>query len=177
MRADIFADGDLCAGGRRRSGLGLAYARERHRAERRQRAGNEPRLAQEIPAVETAIGLALQRSRKRAAASLTFSAFDQHGRLPSTRITVDAIECLDVLGFLIASLALLIVALGIGARFARQRRSRGHSSGTCAQRTKEITSTELGVSFLGHDPPSLCRAPPHSPSLTTAARMLAALFL
>src|SRR5262245_19959314 len=118
MGADILADGDLRAGGRWRSGLGLAHARERQRTQGRQRAGNEPRFAQEIAAVESAVGLALQRSRKRAAVDLTISAFDQHGRPPSTRITVDAVVGLDVLGFLVASLALFIVGFGIGARFA-----------------------------------------------------------
>jgi hypothetical protein len=33
-------------------------------------------------AVEPAVGLALQGDREAAATSLTFSAFDQHGRLP-----------------------------------------------------------------------------------------------
>ena len=47
-----------------------------HCAKGRERAGNESRLAQEIAAVEAAVGLALQRSHKRAAASLSFSAFD-----------------------------------------------------------------------------------------------------
>src|SRR5215467_3249131 len=84
VRADVLADGHLRAGGRRRTGLGLAHARKRQRAERCQRAGDEPRFAQEIAAIETAVGLAAERHRKSAAPSLPVSAFDQHGRLLSS---------------------------------------------------------------------------------------------
>jgi hypothetical protein len=82
VRADVLADGHLRASRRRRTGLGLAHARQRQRAERRQGAGDEPRFAQEIAAIETAVGLAPERRCKRAAARLPVSAFDQHGRLP-----------------------------------------------------------------------------------------------
>jgi hypothetical protein len=41
MRADVFADGDLRAGRRRRTRLSLAHARERQRAERGKTAGDE----------------------------------------------------------------------------------------------------------------------------------------
>ena len=72
------------AGRRRRTGLGLAHAAERQRAERGETAGGEAGAAQEGAAVETAFGLALQRAGERAAASLTFCSLDQHGRLLSS---------------------------------------------------------------------------------------------
>ena len=55
MGADALADRDLGAGGRRRSGLGLAHRAERQRAERRETAGGETRAAQEGAAVEAAV--------------------------------------------------------------------------------------------------------------------------
>ena len=53
------------AGGRRRTGLGLAHARERQRTERGETAGDQTGSAQEGAAIETAIGLALQRAGER----------------------------------------------------------------------------------------------------------------
>ena len=70
------------AGRRRRTGLGLAHAAERQRAERGETAGHQAGAAQEGAAVERAIRLTLQRGGERAAACLTFRPLDQHGRLP-----------------------------------------------------------------------------------------------
>src|SRR6516162_6440698 len=82
VRADVLANGDLRAGGRRRTGLRLAHARERQRAECGETARDEAGAAQESAAIETAIGLALQRAGESAATSLTFRSLDQHGCLP-----------------------------------------------------------------------------------------------
>src|SRR5262249_47135350 len=82
MRADVLTDGDLRARGRRGAGLGPAHARERQCAKRGETAGGEARAAQESAAIETAIGLALQRAGEPAATSLTFRSLDQHGCLP-----------------------------------------------------------------------------------------------
>jgi hypothetical protein len=78
----IFSDGDLRAGGRRRSGSALRTLASGSALSVAREPATSPRLAQEIAAVEPAIGLALQGDRKAAATRLTFSAFDQHGRLP-----------------------------------------------------------------------------------------------
>src|SRR5207245_157310 len=55
MRADVLADGDLRAGGRRRTCLGLAHARERQCAERGETAGYEAGAAQKSATIERAI--------------------------------------------------------------------------------------------------------------------------
>src|SRR5581483_8215053 len=80
MRADVLADGDLRALRGRRTGLGLAHAVELKRAERRETAGREAGASQEGAAIER-LGLTLQQTGERAAASLAFCPFDQHGRL------------------------------------------------------------------------------------------------
>src|SRR5262249_32658584 len=80
--ADALADGDLRAGGGGRAGLGLAHAAERQGAERGETSGGDAGATQEGTAVETAVRLAVQRVRERAAAGLTFRPLDQHGRLP-----------------------------------------------------------------------------------------------
>ena len=78
MGADAFADRDLGAGWRRRTGLRFAHRAERERAKRRQSAG-EPRAAQEGAAVEAAFGRRIRR--KGAATRGTLASSDQHGRL------------------------------------------------------------------------------------------------
>src|SRR5205807_3858380 len=62
---------------------------------------------------------------------------------PSLRILVDAVERLDVLGFLVARLALLLVGLGGDGR-GRQRPSRGGGRGasTCREHAKEIAAAD-----------------------------------
>src|SRR5262245_11421195 len=72
MRAGVLTHGDLRASGRRCAGLGPAHALERQCAKRGETAGVEARAAQESAAIETAIGLALQRAGEPAATSLTF---------------------------------------------------------------------------------------------------------
>ena len=69
------------AGGRRRTGLGLAHAGERQGAQRREPAGGKARAAQEGAATEAAIRLAGE-SGEIAAPRLTFRSLDQHGCLP-----------------------------------------------------------------------------------------------
>ena len=84
VRADVLADGDLRTRRRRRTGLGLAHAAERQRAERGETARHQAGAAQEGATVERAIRLTLQRGGERAAACLTFRPLDQHGRLLSS---------------------------------------------------------------------------------------------
>jgi len=81
MRADVLADRDLRSGRRRRTGLCLAYAAERQRAEARETAGNQPGAAQEDAAIE-AVVWRLQRAGESAATNVTFRSLDQHGFLP-----------------------------------------------------------------------------------------------
>src|SRR5512132_1501141 len=82
MRADVLADGDLGAGGRRGARLRLAHAPKRERAEGGETTGDQAGATQESAAVEAAVILALQRAGERAATSLTFGSLDQHGCLP-----------------------------------------------------------------------------------------------
>src|SRR5262245_8516228 len=60
----------------------------------------------------------------------------------SARIPVDPVEGLHVLGLFVTRLALLIVALGVGACFAGERPARSGDSGTGAERAKEVATTE-----------------------------------
>src|SRR5262245_12333298 len=71
---------------------------------------------------------------------------------PSARIPVDAVEGLDFRRVRsVSSLALLVVALGIGESFARERRrSGGRSSGARAKRAKELTTTDRRLAFRFH---------------------------
>ena len=62
--------------------FGLAHARERQRAQRRQTAGNKAGTAKESAAVETAAGLFGERGGKLTVAGLAFCSFDQHRCLP-----------------------------------------------------------------------------------------------
>ena len=79
--ADVLADGDLRARGRRRAGLRLAHGSERQHAERGEPTADEARPAQESTAIKTAVGWTLHRG-KSAAAGLALRSLDQHGRLP-----------------------------------------------------------------------------------------------
>ena len=81
MGADTFADGDFCAGRRRRAGLGLAHRAELQHAQRRETAGREAGAAQEGAAVEAAVQLPWQCAGEDAAACMTFRPLDQHGGL------------------------------------------------------------------------------------------------
>ena len=81
-RADVLADGDLGAGGRRRTRLRPAHVAGRQRAERRETACDEAGATQEGAAVERPVRPVLQRGGERAAPDLTFRSLDQHGRLP-----------------------------------------------------------------------------------------------
>src|SRR5262245_44584652 len=89
----------------------------------------------------------------------------------SARIPVDPIEGLHVLGFLVTRLAFLVVALGVCASFTRERSGRRSRDGrTCAQRAKELTTTQrLELFFHCRHPPNLLFVPVFAP-LTTAAR-------
>ena len=60
------------------------------------------------------------RELSRGAAWTCLCSLDQHGRLPQLGITVDAVIGLDVVGFLVAGLALLIVRLAVGLARASQ---------------------------------------------------------
>ncbi len=82
--ADVLADRDLRAGGRRRTGLRLAYAAERQRTDGREASGRQSGAAQERPAIEPAFRLPLQSAGKRTAASLSFGSLDQHACLLSS---------------------------------------------------------------------------------------------
>src|SRR5262249_45576530 len=119
MRADVLLhDG---ARGQRTGnrGVRLADAAKRQRAQRRQSAAGETGTAQESTAVE-ACSLARKRFGEGAAGSgfgtRAVCSLDQHSGSPSARIAVDAIVRLDVVGFLVARLALLIDAFAIGVR-------------------------------------------------------------
>src|SRR5262249_17761649 len=113
MGTDGLAHLNLRAGGRWRAGFGLAHAAELQRAERGETA--QSRAAQERTAVETATGLTCEGCGESAAACLAFRPLDQPDRPPSVlRIAIDAVELLDVIGFAIAALPLLVVRLGIG---------------------------------------------------------------
>ena len=84
MRADVLADGDLRARGRRRAGLRLAHAGERQRAERGETAGDEPRAAQEANGGRGApSGWPCSAPASAPRAALAFRSPDQHGRLLS----------------------------------------------------------------------------------------------
>ena len=72
MRADVLADGDAGAGGRRPAGLGLAHAASGSAPTRRKPAGGEAGAAQEGAAIEAAAGLVAERGGERAAACLAF---------------------------------------------------------------------------------------------------------
>ena len=63
VRADVLADGDRDAGRGGRTGLGLAHAAERQRAERGETAGHQAGAAQEGAAIETRrpVGFAARR--------------------------------------------------------------------------------------------------------------------
>src|SRR5262249_31182697 len=174
MRADALADGDLRAGGRRGTRLGLAHAAKRQRAERGEAAGGEAGATQKGAAIETAVALAWERAGERAATSLTFRSLDQHGLPPSARVSIDPIEGLHLLRVrLVARLALLIVAFAIGARFVRQRcGARRRDGGARAERAQEFTTAERCFAFSLHSrlPPLIlicCAA-----LLTKAARRL-----
>src|SRR5216683_279561 len=155
MRADALANGCACGERTCRCGFRLADAAERQRAQRGESATGNAGPAQECAAVEAA-GLPGESLRERSAAvragTLALCSLDQHGRLPSTRITIDAVVRLDVIGFLIARLAFLVVVLAIGLRRPHQRR-RQRRAGTGradADLAKEIAATNLGFLFVPH---------------------------
>src|SRR6266851_3570958 len=75
---------------------------------------------------------------------------------PSARITIDAVIGLDLVGFLVASLALLVVALAVGNGLGHERSHRaGRRAGT--QHTKELTTpqAQLALHFHSRALPSL----------------------
>jgi hypothetical protein len=84
MRADVLANSDLRACGRRRAGLRLAHASKRQRAERGESTSEETGATQEAATIERVTALAWQRGGERAATRLTFRSFDQHGCLLSS---------------------------------------------------------------------------------------------
>ena len=71
MRADAFAHRNLCAGGRRRTGLRLSHRAKRKRAERRQAAGDAG-AAQESAAIQARFGGLTGAARRRAAPDARF---------------------------------------------------------------------------------------------------------
>src|SRR5581483_9215097 len=60
----------------------------------------------------------------------------------STRIPVDPVEGLHVLGFPVAGLAFLIVRLGIGARLSRERSGGSRDGRSCAERAQKLTAAD-----------------------------------
>src|SRR5512133_2968573 len=68
---------------------------------------------------------------------------------PSLRITVDAVEGFDLVGFFVASLALLVRALVVGHRLGRDR-SDCAGSRTGAQRRKELTTPQAQLALRFH---------------------------
>src|SRR5262249_40828409 len=89
----------------------------------------------------------------------------------SARIPVDAVVGFDVIGFLVARLALVLVALAVGTRLDAHRRRHGGGAGTCTQHAKEIATANLRLIALPHGRILLGV---HSPCrrVTTAARKL-----
>src|SRR5689334_19321283 len=94
---------------------------------------------------------------------------------PSARIAVNAIEGLDLGRVrLVASFALLVVALGVGAGFASERRRGcGRHRGAGAQRAKELATTQRPAALLFHrrhlPRSSLCAEPSKLDCATTQA--------
>src|SRR5262245_40775287 len=70
---------------------------------------------------------------------------------PSPRIPVDPIEGLNLRRVrLVPRLALLVVALGVGASFIRQRRGGGRDGRASAERAKEFATAERRLAFSFH---------------------------
>src|SRR5207249_375946 len=135
--------------------FGLADAAEGQRAQRGERAAGKTGPAQECAAVETA-DMPRQSHRDGSAAvgagTLGLCSLDQHGRLPSTRITIDAVKRLHVIGFLVARLALLIVGLAVGLcrRDQRCRERRAGTDRANADLPKEAAATDCHFVFVLH---------------------------
>src|SRR6476660_7774098 len=104
MCADALANGCACGERACCRCFRLADAADRQRAQRGESAAGKARPAQECAAVEAA-GLPGETLRNGSAAvragTLALCSLDKHGRLPSTRITIDAVVRLHVVGFLV----------------------------------------------------------------------------
>src|SRR5437867_3434956 len=72
---------------------------------------------------------------------------------PSARIPVDAVIGFDFVGFAVPGFALLVAALAIGHRFARERRDRSGSRAG-AEHTKELTPPQARLALRLHSAPS-----------------------
>src|SRR5262249_43437969 len=85
------------------------------------------------------------------AIGLAFSSFDQHGAPSSARIPIDAIEGFDVIGFLVASPALLLIVLAVGASLAHKRRHHGGHARPGTAHAQELATADprLLVSLHG----------------------------
>src|SRR5438477_12787723 len=96
MRADALANSSACGERTCDCGFGVAHAADRQRAQRGESAAGNAGAAQECSAVEAA-GLPGESLRHGAAApgTLVLCSLDQHGRLPSSRITIDTVETRD----------------------------------------------------------------------------------
>src|SRR6266849_3264309 len=155
MRADALANGCACGERTCRCCFRPADAADRQRAQRSESAAGKAGPAQECAAVEAA-GLPGESLRDRSAAvragTLALCSLDQHGRLPSTRITIDAVIRLHVIGFLVTRLALLIVALAVGLRRRNQRRRQRRAGSECADTdlAKEIAAADRHFLFVLH---------------------------
>src|SRR4051812_9357596 len=79
MRADVLVDGNRRARCGRRSGLCLAHAGERQRAQSRETTSGKTRAEQKTATIETLAGVAGKDGQ--AALLFAFGPLDQHGRL------------------------------------------------------------------------------------------------
>ena len=142
MRADALADGDRGAWRGRRTGLRLAHAGERQRAQGRETAGSQARAAQESAAIETTHSSSLAKAASEPRC-LSRSVLLISTVPPSARITVDAIKGLHVIGFLVARLALLIVGLAVGYGLGRERNGTAVTAAPSAKRTQGIDDVRV----------------------------------
>src|SRR5882757_1430466 len=67
-------------------------------------------------------------------------------RASSAGVPVDPVECLDVIGFLVAGLALLVVAFRVGLGLVAERRRDGRGARAGTEHTEEITPADLTTS-------------------------------
>src|SRR5260370_1382232 len=93
MRADALANGCACGERTCRCRFRLANAADRQRAQRRETAAGNASPAQDCAAVD-ATAVPGESLRERSVAvrtgTLALCSLDHHGRLPSTRVTIDA---------------------------------------------------------------------------------------
>src|SRR5229473_5044284 len=155
MGADVFAGGNLRPGRRWRTGFGFAYAAERKVAKRCQRPGSDTGALQESTAIPTAGRRARFCADGLPATSTTLRLFDQHGRLLSGRISVDAVEVLNLRGRgLVARPAFILEVDGFGGR-RLQHRGGARSGGTGNRNAKQVAPADNRLGAFPHN----CRTP------------------